>query len=480
MEFDDLVNGAFKDAAQKDAVLKLFKQADRLIEERLEKRLESAGVPSGIADKYSRAGMKAKKAYDLLDGLWRNNGKRDSYSAPVGILDMINLDNELRAELLKDNVFTSTDLPLMMPRVIEQQVREAIYPALNLTPLFQTIRFPGRGTQLTFPSTGGTYAADVAEGEEYPARKLEMGGNVTATIGKSGLAVQVTEEAVRYSLFDVIGLHLRAAGRALAMHKENKAFAAIDENATALLDNTTTAVKSTTGRDAAGNHNGTLTVYDFLYAWSTLYNTNGYVPNTIIMNPFGWLVFAQDPLMRQFFMNNGAGRLLQLPQGAPGRATQWNVGGLHNSQNVTDPKAIATSFTAPPELWPGNIQVIVSPFVGYNATSKTTDIYLCDSNEIGVLVEDEGLTMEEWDEPARDIRHMKFRERYGFATLNNSRAIGRIKGVSIARGYDFADKISISYDAAMFTGASSAQRLNLDDHFQSGGVGNGSFTGVVP
>jgi len=384
MEFDTkLVEDAFKDAEQRQAVLNLFKSADSMIEERVERRLEEMGVANGVADRHARATNKARRAVELLGNLWRGNGRRDEYSEPLSIMEMVDLDRELRKELMKDATFASTDLPLLMPRVIEQQVREAIEPALNLTPLFQRIRFPGRGTQISFPSTGGLYAAVIGEGEEYPSRKMEFAGSVAATIGKVGVAAHVTEEAVRYSLFDVINMHVRAAGRALAREKENQAFTSLDDNATLLLDNTSTATPSTTGRDATGAHNGTMTVYDFLYAWSTLYNTNGYVPNTLIMNPFGWLVFAQDPLMRDFFMNNGSGRLLQLVQGGtPGRAQQWNVGGLINSQNVTSPQAVATSFSNPPDLWPGNVRVIVSPWVGYNATSKTTDIYICDSNEI--------------------------------------------------------------------------------------------------
>lgn len=465
------VEVAFHDEEQRKTMIHLFKQVENQVEDYVEKeverRLQDAGFEGASED--DRSQSKVDKAYRVLDRIWRNNGRVNDFSEGMELEELFDLDKKLHDTLMQDAAFSSTDLPLLMPRVIEQQVREAIEPALNLTPLFQTIRFEGRGTRISFPSTGAIYAADIAEGAEYPSRKMEFAGSVTATVGKSGVAVRVTEEAIRYSLFDVIGLHVRAAGRALARHKENKAFDAINDNATVLLSNDSATVKSTTGRDAVGNHNGTLTSHDFLYAWSQLYNNNGYTPNTLIMNPFGWLAFAQDPLMRQFFMNTGNGSLFQLPQGMPGRATQWSQGGLMNHQQVTSPKNIATTYNNPPDLWPGSVRVIVSPYVTYNDSDNTTDIFMCDSNELGVLVEDEPVVMDQWEEPQRDISNMKFRERYAFATMNDGRAIGKIAGVSIARGFDFSDRITIDKPILDISGS-----LLLDDHFKTV-----SFSGVV-
>ncbi|MCF1193222.1 hypothetical protein LRR18_16655, partial [Mangrovimonas sp. AS39] len=72
--------------------------------------------------------------------------------------------------------------------------------------------------QIAFPTmTGVLHAADVMEGMAYPERQLTIGGSeAQARIGKSGVAIAITEEMVRYSQFDVIGMHLRAAGAALA------------------------------------------------------------------------------------------------------------------------------------------------------------------------------------------------------------------------------------------------------------------------
>src|SRR5579863_1679094 len=81
--------------------------------------------------------------------------------------------------------------PLLFPRVISNIVKEAVEPLLVGTSLLQRISY-SYGQTITFPAVGAMYAADIAEGQEYPERSLAMGGStVTAHIGKSGVAVKV-------------------------------------------------------------------------------------------------------------------------------------------------------------------------------------------------------------------------------------------------------------------------------------------------
>ena len=127
-------------------------------------------------------------------------------------------------EISLTDALSTSNAPLLMPKVISNIVKEAVEPLLIGTSLLQRINYSA-GQTITFPAVGALTADDIAEGQEYPERSMQMGGaTVTASIGKSGLAVAITEEMVRYSQFDVIGLHLRAAGRALARHKEVKIF----------------------------------------------------------------------------------------------------------------------------------------------------------------------------------------------------------------------------------------------------------------
>ena len=109
---------------------------------------------------------------------------------------------------------------------------------------------------------------------------------------------------------------------------------------------------------------------------------------------------------------------------------------------MTSPEMVATTYTDVPAQFPfGPLQIIVSPYVDYDATAQTTTIYLVDRNELGYLIEDEAVTSEEWDDPARDIRKMKFRERYAVAAPVDKR-IRSATNISISKAYHFEDRMT--------------------------------------
>ena len=84
-------------------------------------------------------------------------------------------------------------------------------------------------------------------------------------VGKSGLALKVTEEMIRYSQWDVLSMHIRQAGRALARHKEKKIFNMLNNTGVVVFDNaspTTAEIGRTTGRNLSGAGNGSMTVED--------------------------------------------------------------------------------------------------------------------------------------------------------------------------------------------------------------------------
>ena len=379
--------------------------------------------------------------------IFRSNGKIPGSDVRVTYDQLVQMDRDYADKLRKVEFkdFSSTDHPLLIPRAISEVVKEAIEPNIVLTGLLQRINY-SHGTHLTFPAMGTMTAADIPEGGEYPERGLEMAGQVVATIGKSGIAVKMTDEMIRYSLYDVMALHLRHAGRALIRWKEKKASDLIIDNAggsNTLFDNTTTGKPSTTGRDAAGAYNGTLTLYDLHKAYATMV-ARGYTPNTLIMNPFAWEIFADESLQRAFGFENGAA-LWSAHQGSPGNAPQWSNGGFGNGllQNptVSAPQNLATTFTNVPTMFPYPFRIVVTPYMPYNSSNNTTDLILCDDSELGVLVVDEEVMVDQWVDPARDIHKVKLRERYGLGSMNQGKGSGLIKGVSLARSFDFAQKL---------------------------------------
>jgi HK97 family phage major capsid protein len=375
--------------------------------------------------------------------IWDNNGYLDNRSEQISLDQLLDKDLQVR-KMMRDNF--STDLPLLIPRTISTMVREAIEPNLVLTPLLTRINYSA-GTRLSFPTFGGlaNAAADLAEGEEYPEGTMEMGGQTECIIGKSGIAVKVTEEQRRYSQFDIISMNVRAAGRALARLKERKVADLITNNATVLINNDDAAARRTTGRDYAGAYNGTLTLDDIFNVWSVMVNT-GFVPNTLIMHPFAWKIFAEDGMQKLFGFQNGMQNMLwQLPQGNPGNAPNWRQTMLNQNSYVTDPQNLATTFTRVPSLFPTQFNIIVSPYMPFTASTNKTDIVFCDINELGILVVDEEVTSDEWTDPSKDIMKMKFRERYGLAIKNDGRAVGVLKNITIGKNIDFGNRLSVDY-----------------------------------
>ena len=335
-----------------------------------------------------------------------------------------------------------------MPKVISNIVKEAAEPLLVGTSLLQRINY-SYGQTITFPAVGAMVAADIAEGQEYPERSLQMGGaTVTASIGKSGVAVKVTDEMVRYSQFDVIGMHLRAAGRALARHKEVKIFNFIRSMGVTCFDNVnpTSSLKGvTTGRDLAGAGNGSVTMDDIFDAYAQVI-TQGFTPNTLLMHPLTWTMFVKDATLRSFVLGNNGGNWFAGYSGnAAGRAP-WGGGlGMSGGQDITPGGNAAGAAASPLSAYPQTLnsapelpgymnipfRIIVSPFVPYDPRRKLTDIYMFDASELGVLIVDEEVTTEEFDDPRVDIRKIKLRERYGIGILNEGKAIATLKNVHV-------------------------------------------------
>ena len=400
------------------------------VSEKMEKKASSSLTRKVFSD------PTLQDKYENAYKIWTNNG----YENQEDQFDALKKDQKITYGDLCDALSTP-DASILIPKVISNIVKEAIEPLLVGTSLLQTIRFSA-GQQITFPAAGAFTAEDIPEGGEYPERKLEVAGTVTAFIGKSGVKVRITDEMLRYSQYDVMGMHIRAAGRALARHKETKIFNMILNEGTTVFDNNVTN-KQTSGRDAVGAGNGTITLDDLLVMYSKIV-AQGFIPNALLMSPLGWLVFARDPILRAFGFANG-GPIFTPLQGQAGLAKSWYQGGMNVGPTAAAPN-VASTYANVPNLFPAPLRIIVSPFCSYTAasgaTAAKTDIMMCDTNELGILVLDEEVMTEEWDDPNRDIRSIKFRERYGLGILNEGKAVAIAKNVNIVRAYDMEDALT--------------------------------------
>ena len=406
---------------------------DELVSTVAAKVFDKIGKAEEMPSRKMFSDAKLQGKYENADKIWRHNG----YENTEDQFDPSKKDQKIGFKELVDALSTP-DASILIGKVVSNIVKEAIEPLLVGTSLLHTIRFSA-GQQITFPAAGAFTAEDIPEGGEYPERKLEVAGTVTAFIGKSGVKVRITDEMLRYSQYDVMSMHIRAAGRALARHKETKIFNMLRNEGVAIFDNNIGNLK-TSGRDSGGVGNGTITLDDLLVMYSKIV-TRGFVPNALLMSPLGWLLFARDPVLRAFGFANG-GPMFGPMQGQPGLAKSWYQGGLNVGPIASAPYA-ATTYANVPNMFPSPLKIIVSPFLSYTAaagaTPAKTDIIMADTNELGIIVIDEDVTNEEWDDPNRDIRTIKFRERYGLGILNEGKAIAIAKNVSITKAYDLED-----------------------------------------
>lgn len=437
LEFDGL------NEDQKKVAISIYKQIEDKLEAKYERKLKDLkGEDILPEDPKAKAYAQDAKRLTALTKLWKNNGFADGAREQVTFDQLFARDVEVTKQM-RDN--TSTDHPLLIPRVIANMAREAIEPALTITPLLQRMNYT-HGTVIRFPAIStAMQAAEMGEGEEYPEGTFELAGQTEATIGKQGIAFKVTEEVIRYNLFDVVGILSRSAGKAMARLKEQKAVDLITADyGTTIIDNSTATYKSSTGRDALGAYNGTLALDDLFYAYAVMVD-RGFMPDTLIMHPFAWQIFAQEGFARAFGWHNGMADLIwRTAQGPLGNAPQWRAGGLNQNTYVTNVGNVAGTFTNVPSPFPLPFRIVVSPYMPYTASTARTDIVLCNSSELGLLIVDEELTTDEWDDPARDIKKIKMRERYGMAMVNDGKGIGLLKSIKIAKSFDFADKIELS------------------------------------
>jgi HK97 family phage major capsid protein len=439
--------------AIKDTIENRFDEnTEAYIDEALKRRNIDSEI-FGLNDQ-ERALLGIKKAVAKTRQIWDSNGFVPGVRERISIQDLAQRDIRRKRDWANNNnmvdgVF-STDQPLIIPRVIEEMIREPIEPTVALTPLLQRINVSNAGTTISFPAVGDAMvAADIAEGAEYPESSLEFAGQVTAKIGKSGIAAKLSEEMIRYSMYDVMGMHIRAAGRALVRHKERKVASLIFNNGVTVFDNSASGYH-TSGRGSDGNGNKTMTLDDILIMYADMVN-EGFIPNTMIVHPFSWFGFVRDPVMRHLFLNLGQGNYYQNFEGNVGSAPSFSANNMINSTTLGTSSAgassdnvaqVATTYVTPGIL-PVPMRVIVTPYQEANITSRNATITLADSSRLGMLLVDEEVTTDEFEDVLRDLYKIKFRERYGLALHDNGQAIRHAKGVNWwNRSYNLDDMLT--------------------------------------
>lgn len=292
--------------------------------------------------KVTKTTKKQAQAQQLIYDVFTNNGivgyeteDRDKLELQFDFKDVFKIDGALSNELpeFKD-VFYTEDLTRYIGTSITRVVEEALEPELLVVPnLFQQISYEGPGRTVEIGSLGAIHAAEVPEGQEYEEVDFNYGQGYIIQLGiaKHGLKMRVTEEVIADNLFDVFGLWLRMAGRAMARHKEEYAIKLINDSGYDVFDNAApagTILGVTNGRGIDGKANGSMTVSDIFDMWIFGY-LRGFNYDTLLINPLSWKVFMNDPKVREILLANGAVASNRQP-GGNGANTGFGVGSFGN------------------------------------------------------------------------------------------------------------------------------------------------------
>ena len=248
------------------------------------------------------------------------------------------------------------------------------------------------------------------------------------------------------------------AVQALVRWKEKKASDLIFALGQTFIDNKDTSgnVRHSKGRDSVGAYNYTLLVDDLIDAVMDGVQ-EGWQFDTIIVNPLAWPIFERDPILReQFFKGINGGSFYNGASGSGINAASFGVNSPYG-KNVGPSTALGGENSSMSMIIPNygglGLNVILSPFAPFSLDVDTgkyvTDLLLIQKEHAGLIIIDEDLVTDDWTDPTRDVHRMKFRERYGFAIVNEGKAGRAIRNVVVESAHNFDDKII--WDAA--TGA---------------------------
>lgn len=339
----------------------------------------------------------------------------------------------------------STDTVRLIPKVIEGQLREAAEPEYLASKFMNVIHVEGNNSAVyVVPVVGEIFASEVTEGGRYNEQNLDFNtvenGQLEIRVKKYGLKVTISEEAIQDSSWDIYGINVRKMGRAMARLKEENCFNAFSNHGHILFDNDKREQfpeAGTTGRDSDGSYNDTLSVEDFLDLVLALMGNNR-VPTDIIMHPLTWVIFARNSMIGNGLTFGAFGGSQVHPWGA----TQGTPGFAGLSSEEGPQKLIMRPDQVQNRL-PVPLAINFSPFVRFDKLKKRFDMYCIDRSEVGVIVEREGLSTDDWNDPERDMRMLKVKERYGVGILDNGKGITVARNIAVAPTYPLPPEVRV-------------------------------------
>jgi hypothetical protein len=399
-----------------------------------------------------------------------SNGKKKVRSPQEAMQDMkatfqeildevtVKIEQKFGNEVPIRDVMSRIQFPQIMQRVMELPMMQPLEPAYVLQPLFRRMSIPdmfgGPTVKFHFPILGALTASELGEDAEEQEKDLDIaGGAMLATFGKIGVKFMYSEDFDKFKNFDWFGIVLQACRQALLREKERRAAVHIRTRGLPVINNTgrhgfsgtpQAGTVGSAGTGINGLRNGTHVLQDLFYMM-TSFNDDGLFPDTVVLSPRAWLIWAQSPEMRAFAFQNGIPQMWQMPSGQFGKARQHEVFGGILGPSPDHPRGSSAYTPHPQEHLPLPLRVVVSPFVesGVDNNIEYTDAHMLDvATGIGYLMQAEEVRMNSWTEPEHDLTKVKFRERYAYGTVQDSTTIRHMKRLKTRElGIDARDRI---------------------------------------
>lgn len=383
--------------------------------------------------KDSQANMQDTIERKLKGGLELTDAELNSYQLTDEDKEMMQIlkrvsDGEHVPGFDMNDFLASPSAKVLIPNVIIKTARAAADPVYLASNFYKKIKLK-TGQAVMFPEFGVMRAYDVAEGQEIPQETIDwqLNSNGMIKVGKSGLRIQYSKELFDDCEFDIVSMLTAEAGRAMARHKEQKAYTewlshgwTVFDNSLRAIDPVKYAEAGTTGLDYEGNMNDTMSIDDYLDLILSVYN-NGFTPTDLIMHPLAWVAFAKTGFTGALTAPYDREAKRELPTGS------FKMG----------PGSIQGRI-------PFSFNVNLSPFAPLDRDAKTFDMFCVDKNNVGVLIEKDAIKTDSFVDPARDITNIKMIERYGFGTLHEGRAICSAKGISMAKSFPTPERVIIA------------------------------------
>lgn len=380
----------------------------------------------------SQRSMQAKLEDKLQKGGYLEDAELDMYQLTdndkkmMEIFKRVSDGEEVPGFDMKD-FLASPSARVLLPKVIIGTARKAADPVYLASKFFKKVKIKS-GVAVQFPEFGVMRAYEVPEGAEIPSESIDWQTNSNSMImvGKSGVRIEYSKELFDDCEFDLVSMLTSEAGRALARHKEQKCYTEWLSHGWTVFDNNLYAADPvkyadarTGGLDFEGNFNATMSVEDYLQLIICLYN-NGFSCTDLVMNPLGWLSFANAGL-------------------TGGLSAPFDREAKRESTNKTfqiGPNSIQGRL-------PFTFNVNLSAFAPIDRQAKTFDMFAVDGNNVGLLLEKDALRTDEFKDPARDLINIKLIERYGLALKHEGRACCSAKGISMAKSYPTPERVHV-------------------------------------